>query len=110
MSIFGSDYQRGWNAARGQQLSEQICAGLSTSLNRRREQDRAQQHHAAQQGLIQAMQMQTLQLQQENARLRQDNAEYERFANWAMSTIDDRDRQITDLQSRVQEWVDFAFR
>ena len=110
MSIFGSDYQRGWNAAQGQQLSEQISAGLSTSLNRRREQDRAQQHRAAQQGLIQAMQMQILQLQQENARLRQDNAEYERFANWAMNTIDERDLQITDLQRSVQEWIDFAFR
>ena len=110
MSIFGSDYQRGWNAARGQQLSEQICAGLSASLNRRREQDRAQQHRAAQQGLIQAMQMQILQLQQENARLRQDNARYERFANWAMNTIDERDLQITDLRSRVQGWIDFSFR
>ena len=110
MSIFGSDYQRGWNAAQGQQLSEQISAGLSASLNRRREQDRAQQHGAAQQGLIQAMQMQILQLQQENARLRQDNAEYERFANWAMNTIDERDLQITELRSRVQKWVDLAFR
>jgi len=110
VSIFGTGYQRGWNAARGQQVSEQICAGLSAGLNKRREQDWAQRQHAAQQGLIQAMQMQILQLQQENARLRQDNAKYERFANWAMNTIDERDLQITDLQSRVQEWVDFAFR
>lgn len=110
MSIFGSDYQRGWNAARGQQISEQFCANLSASLNRRREQDRAQQHRAAQQSLMQAMQMENLRLQQENARLRQDNAEYERFTNWAMNAIDERDLQITDLRSRVQEWVDFSFR
>ena len=110
MSIFGTDYQRGFNAARGQQLSEQICAGLSASLNRRREQDRAQRQSDAQQGLIQAMQLQILQLQQENARLRQDNAEYERFTNWAMNTIDERNLQITDLQSGIQGWIDFAFR
>ena len=110
MSIFGSDYQRGFNAARGRQVSEQICAGLSAGLNRRREQDRAQQQHAAQQGLIQAMQLQILQLQQENARLRQDNAEYERFTNRAINTIDERNLQITDLQRRVQGWIDFAFR
>lgn len=111
MSIFGSDYQRGWNAAQGQQLSEQICAGLSAGLNRRREQDRAQQQHAAQQGLMQAMQMENLRLQQENARiqqenalLRRDNARYERFANWAMNTIDERDISIADLQSDLNKW------
>lgn len=106
MSIFGTSYQRGFNAAQGQQVSEQIYAGLS----RRREQGWAQQQSDAQQGLIQAMQMQILQLQQENARLRQDNSEYERFSNWAMNTIDDRDLQITDLQSSVQEWMDLASR
>ena len=106
MSIFGSDYQRGWNAAQGQQLSEQISANLSASLNRRREQDRAQQHRAAQQGLMQAIQMENLRLQQENARLQQENARYERFAYWAMNTIDEQNQQITDLQSRIQGWVD----
>lgn len=106
MSIFGTDYQRGFNAASEQQVSEQICAGL----NRRREQGWTQRQSDAQQGLIQAMQMQILQLQQENARLRQDNSEYERFASWAMSTIDERNLQITDLQSRIQGWIDFAFR
>lgn len=110
MSIFGSDYQRGVNAGRRQQLSEQICAGLSAGLNRRREQDRAQQQDAAQQGLIQAMQMQILQLQQENARLRQDNAEYERFANWAMSTINEQKVSIADLQSSLNGWRDLALR
>ena len=117
MSIFGSDYQRGWNAAQGQQLSEQISANLSASLNRRREQDRAQQHHAAQQGLIQAMQMENLRLRQENARLqqenahlRQDNARYERFANWAMNAIDERDVSIADLQRDLNKWVDLALR
>lgn len=99
MSIFGTGYQRGFNAARGQQVSEQIYAGLS----RRREQGWAQRQYDAQQGLIQAMQIQILQLQQENARLRQHNSEYERFANWAMNTIDEQDLQITDLQSRVQQ-------
>lgn len=106
MSIFGTGYQRGLNAALGQQVSEQIWSGL----NRRREQDWVHRQPDAQQGLIQAMQMQILQLQQENARLRQDNAEYERFANWAMNTIDERDLQITNLQSRIQGWIDFAFR
>ena len=110
MSIFGSDYQRGWNAARGQQLSEQICAGLSASLNWRREQDRAQQHHAAQQGLMQAVQMENLRLRQENARLQQDNARYERFANWAMNAIDERDVSIADLQRDLNKWVDLALR
>ena len=117
MSIFGSDYQRGWNAAQGQQLSEQISANLSASLNRRREQDRAQQHRAAQQGLMQAMQMENLRLQQENARLqqenarlRQDNARYERFANWAMNTIDERDLSIADLQNDLNKWMGLALR
>ena len=112
MSIFGSDYQRGWNAAQGQQLSEQICAGLSAGLNRRREQDRAQQHRAAQQGLIQAMQLQILQLQQENARLWQDNvrlqrdnAEYERFSNWAKEEIARLDQSIATLQSMLDVWI-----
>ena len=54
--------------------------------------------------------MENLRLQQENARLQQENARYERFTNWAMNTIDEQNQQITDLQSRVQEWVDFAFR
>ena len=106
MSIFGTDYQRGFNAGRGQQASEQLLS----ALNQRREQGLAQQQHAAQQGLMQAMQMENLRLQQENARLRQDNARYERFANWAMNMIDERNQQITDLQSRIQGWVDFAFR
>lgn len=117
MSIFGTDYQRGWNAAQGQQLSEQICAGLSAGLNRRREQGVAQQQHATQQNLIQAMQMENLRLQQENARLhqenallRRDNAEYERFANWAMNTIDQRDVSIADLQSDINKWADLALR
>ena len=111
MSIFGSDYQRGFNAAQGQQLSEQICAGL----NGRREQDRAQRQHAAQQGLIQAMQMENLRLQQENARLwqenallRRDNDRYERFANWAMNTIDERDVSIADLQSDLNKWINIS--
>ena len=106
MSIFGSDYQRGWNAAQGQQLSEQISANLSASLNRRREQDRAQQHRAAQQGLMQAMQMESLQLRQENARLRQENAEYERFTNWAMNTIDEQNGRIARLQDTVRGLID----
>lgn len=106
MSIFGTDYQRGFNAGRGQQAAERLVA----VLNRRREQGWEQRQSDAQQGLIQAMQMQILQLQQENARLRQDNAEYERFTNWAMNTINDRNLQITNLQSEVQRWIDFAFR
>lgn len=113
MSIFGTDYQRGFNAARDQQVSEQICAGL----NRRREQSRAQRQSDAQQGLIQAMQLQILQLQQENARLwqdnvrlRRDNAEYERFSNWAMNTIDERNVSIADLQSDLNKWMDLALR
>ena len=106
MSIFGTDYQRGFNAGRGQQASEQLLS----ALNQRHEQGWAQREYAAQQGLIQAMQMENLRLQQENARLRRDNTEYERFANWAMNTIDEQNQQITDLQSRIQGWVDFAFR
>ena len=115
MSIFGTDYQRGFNAAQGQQLSEQICARLSTGLNRRREQDRTQRQHAAQQGLIQAMQMENLRLQQENARLWQDNvrlqrdnAEYERFSNWAMSTIDEQNLSMADLQRDLNKWINMS--
>lgn len=115
MSIFGTDYQRGVNAGRRQQVSEQICARLSAGLNGRREQDRTQRQHAAQQGLIQAMQMENLRLQQENARLwqenallRRDNDRYERFANWAMNTIDERDVSIADLQSDLNKWINMA--
>ena len=117
MSIFGSDYQRGWNAAQEQQFSEQFCANLSASLNRRREQGLAQQQHAAQQGLIQAMQTENLRLQQENARLQQenarlcqDNAEYERFTNWAMAELDERDEHIASLRSNLNKWADLALR
>ncbi len=112
MSIFGTDYQRGFNAARRQQVSEQICARLSAGLNRRREQGLVQRQHAAQHGLIQAMQMENLRLQQENtrlwqdnARLRQDNAEYERFTNWAMAEIDRLDQSIANLQSMLDIWI-----
>ena len=113
MSIFGTDYQRGFNAGRGQQASEQLLS----VLNQRREQNWAQRQHAAQQGLIQAMQMENLRLQQENARLqqenarlRQDNAEYERFSNWAMNTIDERNVSIADLQSDLNKWMNLALR
>lgn len=112
MSIFGTGYQRGFNAAQGQQLSEQIYARLSAGLNRRREQDWAQRQQAAQHGLIQAMQMENLRLQQENARLWQDNvrlqrdnAEYERFSNWAKEEIARSDQSIANLQNMLDVWI-----
>ena len=101
MSIFGTDYQRGFNAGRGQQASRQLLS----VLNQRREQGWAQREYAAQQDLIQAMQMENLRLQQENACLRRDNTEYERFANWAMAEIDRLDQSIANLQSMLDVWI-----
>ncbi len=90
MSEFGTGYRVGLNAARGRQVSEQIWS----ALNQRREQDWVQQQFQALQARLQAVQL-------ENVRLRQDNAEYERFTNWAMDEIARLDRFINDLRSKL---------
>lgn len=100
MSIFGTDYQRGFNAARDQQFSEQVLS----VLNQRREQNWVQGQFQALQVQLQAVQLENMRLQQENARLRQENARYERFANWAMNTIDEQNVFIADLQSNLDKW------
>ena len=45
--------------------------------------------------------MENMRLQQENARLRRDNAEYERFTNWAMAEIDRLDQFIINIRSSL---------
>jgi len=90
VSEFGTGYRVGLNAARGRQVSEQIWS----ALNQRREQDWVQQQFQALQARLQAVQL-------ENVRLRQDNAEYERFTNWAMDEIARLDRFINDLRSKL---------
>ncbi len=42
--------------------------------------------------------------QLENVRLRQDNAGYERFSNWAMDVIDEQNTSMADLQSMLNQW------
>ena len=104
MSEFGTGYQVGLNAARGQQVSEQFWS----AVNQRQEQDWVQQQFQALQARLQAVQLENVRLQQDNVRLRQDNAEYERFSNWAMGAIDEQNVSIADLQSRLNRWINMS--
>ncbi len=101
MSIFETDYQRGFNAGRGQQASDQLLS----ILNQQREQTWVQRQFQSLQGQLQAVQLENMRLQQENARLCRDNAEYERFSNWAKGEIASLDQSIANLQSMLDVWI-----